>query len=211
MKILEVKTLVFPEIKVIKFGRFPDNRGYFTEPFRRSDFKNHPETGFLKDVEFVQSNESFSRKNVVRGMHFQWNPYMGKLVRVIYGHMIDMALDIRKGSPNFGKVIAYDMSSSQDKVENEWIWIPSGFAHGVAFFEDSMIEYFCSGEYSQGCEAGISPFAQDIDWSMCDAELKKLFDSIAPAVIISDKDKNGLSINVWEKDERSKNFIYEEL
>jgi len=129
-------------------------------------------------------------------------------VRVIYGHMIDMALDIRKGSPNFGKIIAYDMPSSQDKAENEWIWIPPGFAHGCLFLEESMIEYFCSGEYSQGCEAGISPIASDINWSMCDPDLKKLFDSIASSMLLSDKDKNGLTVSAWEADERSNNFIY---
>jgi len=207
MKIIEVKTLAFPEIKIIRFGRFPDNRGYFTEPFRRSDFDNNPQMDFLRGVQFTQVNESFSHKNVIRGMHFQWNPYMGKLVRVIYGHMIDMAIDIRKGSPNFGKIIAYDMETWQNKSESEWIWIPPGFAHGVLFFEDSMIEYFCSGEYSPGCEVGISPLAKDIDWSMCDPKLKNIFDEVAPRFILSDKDKNGLTIEMWERNERSNNFV----
>lgn len=211
MRILDVKALAFPEIKVVKFGRFPDNRGYFAEPFRRSDFDNNPQMDFLKNVQFVQANESFSHKNVIRGMHFQWNPYMGKLVRVIYGRMIDMALDIRKGSPNFGKIIAYDMQSNVGAAESEWIWIPPGFAHCVLFLGESMIEYFCSGEYSPGCEASISPLAKDIDWSMAEPNLKKLFDLAVVSAVISDKDKNGFSLEKWLKDERSSNFIYGKL
>ena len=81
MKLLEVRTLKIKAIKVIRFARFCDHRGYFTEHYRRSNFQNHAEMGFMKDVEFVQANESFSKKGTVRGLHVQWNPYMGKLVR----------------------------------------------------------------------------------------------------------------------------------
>ena len=149
MKILEVKTLQIEAIKVVAFARFCDNRGYFTEHFRKSDFANHPEMGFMKDVEFVQCNESFSRPGTVR------NPYMGKLVRTLSGRMVDMILDIRKGSPTFGKIVCYDMPANHKADYSEWIWVPPGFAHGNFFTENSMIEYFCSGEYSPGCEAGI--------------------------------------------------------
>ncbi|MFA6917988.1 MAG: dTDP-4-dehydrorhamnose 3,5-epimerase family protein [Candidatus Gracilibacteria bacterium] len=213
MKITSVNSLAIPEIKVIKFERFADHRGYFTEPFRKSDFKNNPEMSFMKDVKFLQANESYSHEKVIRGLHFQWNPYMGKLVRVLYGHMIDLVLDIRKTSPTFGKIIAYDMPVDTKKQYGEWIWIPPGFAHGNVFTEESMIEYFCSGEYSPGCEAGISPFSQDIDWSICDPSIKSAFDSISKSesLLISDKDKNGLSVSAWEKDERSNNFIYGKL
>ncbi len=178
MKIIEVKTLAIPEIRVIRFARFCDQRGYFTEPFRKSDLRNHPQADFLKNIEFVQSNESFSKKEVVRGLHFQWNPYMGKLVRTLRGRMVDLVLDIRKKSPTFGKCIAYDMPSDPAKDYSEWIWVPPGFAHGNFFTEESMIEYFCSGEYSAGCEAGISPLANDIDWSFCDQNLKKEFNGL---------------------------------
>jgi len=212
MKILEVKTLVIPAIKVIRFARFCDHRGYFTEPFRKSDLLNHPDTGFLKDVEFVQANESFSKKGVVRGLHFQWNPHMGKLVRTIRGRMADIVLDIRKGSPTLGKIIAYDMPDEIDANSGEWIWVPPGFAHGNFFSEESTIEYFCSGEYSQGCEAGISPLAPDIDWSLCDSDLKKEFDEISSSTaIITDKDKNGLSLQAWLADKRAENFLHEQL
>ena len=212
MKLLSVKTLEIPAIKVVRFGRFGDHRGYFTEHYRKSDFANHPEMGFMKGVEFLQCNESFSQKGTVRGLHFQWNPHMGKLVRTLTGRMVDMVLDIRKGSPTFGKIICYDMPGNQDSDYSEWIWVPPGFAHGNFFPESTMIEYFCSGEYSPGCEAGISPLAEDIDWSLCNRELKRLFDSIAlSTTLITDKDKNGLTVACWDTDERSDNFVYANL
>jgi dTDP-4-dehydrorhamnose 3,5-epimerase len=212
MKILEVKTLQIESVKVVKFARFCDHRGYFAEHYRKSDFTNHPDTSFMKDVEFVQCNESHSKRGTIRGLHFQWNPYMGKLVRTVAGRMVDMVLDIRKDSPTFGKIILYDMPTNKQADYSEWIWVPPGFAHGNFFPEDTTIEYFCSGEYSPGCEAGISPVAKDIDWSLCDESLKKLYDKIAPTTgLITDKDKNGLSVNAWHKDARSDNFIYGKL
>ena len=159
MKIILVKSLSIPDIKVIRFARFCDHRGYFTESLRKSDIFNHPGTDFLKNIEFVQSNESYSKATTIRGMHFQWNPIMGKLVRTLYGHMIDLFLDIRLDSPTYGKIYAYDMPANQDNDFNEWIWIPPGFAHGNVFLENTLIEYFCSGEYSPGCEASISPLS----------------------------------------------------
>jgi len=212
MKLLGVRIFPIDAIKVIRFARFCDHRGYFTEHYRKSDFTNHPQMAFIKDVEFVQCNESFSKKGTVRGLHFQWNPYMGKLVRTLSGSMIDIVLDIRKGSPTFGKIILYDMPADNKADYQEWIWVPLGFAHGNFFTQDTLIEYFCSGEYSPGCEAGISPLAQDIDWSLCDKKLKKLFDKIVLSTnLITDKDKNGYSVGQWKNDERSNNFIYGEL
>jgi len=206
MKITEIKLLAIPAIKVVRFARFTDYRGYFTESFRKSDFSAQLE--FMKGVDFVQFNESFSRPNVVRGLHFQWNPFMGKLVRTVQGRMVDLFLDIRKGSPSYGKAAAYDMRSSPDKDYAEWIWIPPGFAHGNYFTQETTIEYICSGEYSQGYEAGISPLSADIDWSLCDPGLKTEFDAIvASTPIITDKDKNGLSMAAWTADERSNQFL----
>ena len=211
MKILDAKQLKMPAIKVIRFARFRDQRGYFTEHFRESDFQANPLTSFMAGVEFVQANESFSRAETVRGLHFQWNPYMGKLVRTLQGHMIDVVLDIRRGSPNFGKAVAYDMPSTRSEDFNEWIWVPPGFAHGNTFLEDTLIEYFCSGEYSPGNEAGISPLAEDIDWSLCDHNLRETFHEISSSTqLMTDKDRNGLSVSAWEKEERSNNFVYAE-
>jgi len=209
MKIISVNSLAISDIKVVRFARFCDARGYFTESFRKSDFKGHPEMSFINGQEFVQVNESFSRAQVIRGLHFQWNPFMGKLVRTVRGRMVDIVLDIRKGSPTFGKGIFYNMPASLDADYNEWIWVPAGFAHGNFFTEESQIEYFCTGEYSQGCEAGISPLAADIDWSLADKSLKTEFDKIAETTtLITDKDRNGFSLDTWFKDERSDNFIY---
>jgi len=212
MKIAEVKALAIDAVKTIRFARFCDHRGYFTEQYRRSDIANHPHLGFMTGVEFVQANESFSRTGTVRGLHFQWNPFMGKLVRTLSGHMIDMVLDIRKGAPTFGKIICYDMPAGTDRDFSEWIWVPPGFAHGNFFLEDTLIEYFCSGEYSQGCEAGISPLAGDIDWSLCDPAMKNLFDTVGRTTsLITDKDRNGFAVTAWKGDKRSDNFIYGQL
>ena len=211
MKIVEVKSLRIEAVKVIRFGRFRDERGYFTEHYRKSDFDGQGQLSFMKDVEFVQANESYSVKGTIRGLHFQWNPYVGKLVRAVSGRMVDMALDIRKGSADFGKIILYDIPARLDSEYAEWIWLPPGFAHGNLFPEDSVIEYMCSGEYSPGCEAGISPMASDIDWSLCDPTLRKLFEETAAKAIITDKDRDGLSMEAWGSDERSENFIHGKL
>jgi len=212
MKLLGVKNLRLDGLKVIRFGRFCDHRGYFTEHYRKSDFTSHPEVNFAEDVVFVQANESYSKRGTVRGLHFQWNPYMGKLVRTLSGRMLDMVLDIRRGSPTFGKIILYDMPADSAADCSEWIWVPPGFAHGNFFTEDTMIEYFCSGEYSPGCEAGISPLAEDINWTLCDPQLKELFDDIVPSTeMITDKDKNGFTIAGWLENDNSDNFIYGQL
>jgi dTDP-4-dehydrorhamnose 3,5-epimerase len=212
VKILEITQLKIPEIKVVKYGRFADHRGYFTEHYRKSDFFNNKELPIKQNEGFVQANESFSYKNTFRGLHFQWNPYMGKLVRPVTGHLIDFALDIRKNSTTFGKIIAYEMKFKKEDSFGEWIWIPPGFAHGILLLEDSLVEYLCTGEYSQGCEAGISPLSKDIDWSLCNSELKSVFDGIITATeFISDKDKNGLTLADWLENRNSDYFIYGEL
>jgi dTDP-4-dehydrorhamnose 3,5-epimerase len=125
------------------------------------------------------------------------------------GRMVDMVMDIRKGSPALGKIICYDMPAAQDADYGEWIWVPPGFAHGNFALEESHIEYFCSGEYSPGCEAGISPLAADIDWKSCDLQLKREFDSIAAsAPLMTDKDRNGYSLASWIDNPNSNQFVY---
>jgi dTDP-4-dehydrorhamnose 3,5-epimerase len=209
MKILSVSELAIPEVKVIRFARFLDHRGYFTESYRKSDFQVENFPVSLRGTRFVQTNESFSRAGTVRGLHFQWDPYMGKLIRSVAGHLIDLALDIRKGSPTFGKIIAYDMPSTGEQAYGEWIWVPPGFAHGVFFLQDTYIEYFCTGEYSPGCEAGISPLAKDLDWSLCDPQLKRQFDMLMSGKkLISEKDQNAFTMAAWADDKRSDNFIF---
>jgi dTDP-4-dehydrorhamnose 3,5-epimerase len=205
MKITEIRSLALEPIKVIQFARFRDNRGYFTEQYRKSDVCTIPS---MEEVEFVQCNESYSKGNTIRGMHFQWNPYMGKLLRTLSGRMVDIVLDIRKGSETFGKGIMYDMPADPSAETQDWIWVPPGFAHGNYFTEDTLIEYMCSGEYSPGCEAGISPFAGDIDWSLCDEKLKARFDKIADTTdLITEKDREGMTVTEWTSDDRSGNFV----
>ena len=212
MKILSITDLAIPSVKVIRFARFRDNRGYFSEHYRFSDFESGDAASFMNGVRFLQMNESFSKPHTVRGLHFQWNPFMGKLVRTVRGRMIDMVVDIRKGSPTYGKIIAYDMPVTGDEDFSEWIWVPPGFAHGNTFTEDTVIEYLCSGEYSPGCEAGLSPIASDLDWSLCDPELAELFQQIAQSTeLMTAKDRDGLSLASWTADPRSENFQYDEL
>jgi dTDP-4-dehydrorhamnose 3,5-epimerase len=208
MKIESIKSLAIPDIKVIRFARFVDSRGYFTESYSRRDFNP---LGLNWNA--VQINESYSKEITIRGLHFQWNPYMGKLVRTVYGHLIDVLLDIRLGSPYFGKLIAYDMPSLLDDNYNESIWAPPGFAHGTIFLKDTLIQYVCSGEYSQGCEAGISPLANDIDWSLCDLNLKNTIDDIKlnKDLKITEKDKNAFSLEQWKNNINSEKFIYDNI
>jgi len=204
MKIASIVESEIFGVKLIKFDRFMDSRGYFTETFRESDFINNELNIFPKGV--MQSNESFSKKNVLRGLHFQWNPNMGKLVRTINGHMIDLVLDLRNGSPTQGKVMAFDMPASSANTSTSWIWVPEGCAHGNFFLENSYIEYFCSGAYNGECEAGISPFAEDIDWTICDTNLKTKFFELKDSFIATSKDINGISIKQWLARDEAKNF-----
>ena len=189
MKISDIKSLAIPAIKVVRFARFVDFRGYFTEPFRKSDFSAQLE--FMKGVDFLQFNESFSRSNVVRGLHFQWNPFMGKLVRTVQGRMVDLFLDIRKGSPTYGKAAAYDIPSSSDKDYAEWIWIPPGFAHGNYFTQESTIEYFVPANTVPAAKPGSRRSRPTLTGLSAIQTLKAEFDAIvANAPIITDKDKN---------------------
>jgi len=208
MKIISVENLVFPEIKIIRFGRFQDERGYFSEPFRQSDFKtNQLLKPFFENIDFVQMNESYSQANVIRGLHFQWQPAQGKLIRTIYGRMIDLILDVRPNSPNYGKIIAYDMQESKTNDYSQWIWIPFGFAHGNIYTEETRIEYLCSGEYNPKCEAAICPLSKEIDWSLCDEKLRNIYLSLKEQFLISEKDRNGLSLSDWRNDERANFFV----
>lgn len=209
VKILDVRSLKIPDIKVIRFARFIDSRGFFAEHFRRSDFSENPQLDFMKRAAFLQCNESFSKSNTVRGLHFQWAPAMGKLVRTLRGRMTDMILDIRKGSPTLGKILFFDMPANTDLDWGEWIWVPPGFAHGNFFDQPSHIEYFCTAEYNPECEAGISPLAHDLDWSMCDRDLKREFDAlISGEMLITDRDRNGHSLASWLRTPFSNNFQY---
>ncbi len=209
MKILSIVDLALPDVKVIRFARFSDHRGYFAELYKESDFFGPSSMAFMKGYSFKQMNESYSQKETMRGLHFQWKPLLGKLIRTESGHMVDLILDIRKNSPTLGKIIAYDMPSKREDSFQEWIWIPPGFAHGNFFLEDTTIQYLCTAEWGGvENEAGISPFAQDIDWSLCDSSLKALFDQLRNTQRITDKDKNGFTVQSWMQSENSHYFTY---
>lgn len=209
MKIIEVKSLLLPGIKVLKYGRFPDQRGYFSEIYKKSDFDNFEGDEIFRGLNFLQINEAYSKAGTVRGLHFQWEPPMGKLIRTIRGHMVDMIMDIRIGSPNLGKIILHDMPTQVDDDSSQWLWIPAGFAHGNFFTEDSQVEYFCTSEYNPQAESGISPLSSDIDWTLSDKDLKNSFDKITQSeILISDKDKGALSVKDWVNSPLSKNFIF---
>jgi len=104
------------------------------------------------------------------------------------------------------------MPASEEREYDEWLWVPPGFAHGNYFLNPTAIEYMCTGEYSQGCEAGISPLAKDLDWSLCGNKLKDNFYKIVNSnIVITDKDRDSMSLEEWKKDKRSNNFIYSNL
>jgi dTDP-4-dehydrorhamnose 3,5-epimerase len=212
MKVIDVRNLALPGISVIRFERFRDFRGYLTEHLRYSDLFSNPLTEFMKPVRFSQAIESSSKPRTIRGLHFQWNPPMGKLVRTISGHMLDLVADIRKGSPYFGKIIGYEMRPNRERDFDEWIWVPPGFAHGNVFFEETTIEYLCTADYNPDNEAGISPLAGDLDWSLCDALLHEaVAHVIASEPLMTIKDKTAPSVSVWSEDLRSECFKYGDL
>jgi dTDP-4-dehydrorhamnose 3,5-epimerase len=126
---------------------FNDGRGYFTETYKRSDFER---SGIKAD--FRQDNQSSSTKGVMRGLHFQRDPYaQGKLVRVVKGSIFDVGVDLRKNSKTFGKYISAVLSEEN----KEMLWIPEGFAHGFLALEDSVVLYKATGEYNKDSEGGL--------------------------------------------------------
>ncbi|MBO8143328.1 MAG: dTDP-4-dehydrorhamnose 3,5-epimerase [Thermodesulfobacterium sp.] len=139
--------LEIPDVVLIKPLVFPDERGFFMETFKKSDFVRN---GINYD--FVQDNHSKSKKGVLRGLHYQLNPKaQGKLVRCIKGKIWDVAVDIRKGSPWYSKWVAVELSEENKHM----LWIPPGFAHGFVALEDSEIIYKCTEEYDPALDRGI--------------------------------------------------------
>lgn len=132
---------------LVKPKVFGDSRGYFTETYKKSDFDS---VGISWD--FRQDNQSYSEKGVLRGLHFQRNPYsQGKLVRVVKGRIFDVGVDLRRDSNTYGKYISAILSE-QNK---EMLWLPEGFAHGFLALEDSIVLYKATNEYNKESEGGI--------------------------------------------------------
>ncbi len=152
---------------------FDDERGYFFESYNHKKF-----TAFIgRNVDFVQDNQSFSTKGVLRGLHFQKGKFaQAKLVRVLQGKVLDVVVDMRRDSPSYGVVFSMELSDE----DNTQVFMPRGCAHGfVALSETAIFSYKCDNYYNKGSEGGIlynDPFF-DIDWKIPEKEL-----------IISEKD-----------------------
>ena len=144
---------------MIKPRIFEDDRGYFFESWSKDSFLK---VGL--DLDFVQDNQSLSQKGVLRGLHFQNPPFaQGKLVRVIKGAVVDVAVDIRKNSPTYGQHFAVELSEENKTV----FWIPPGFAHGfVTLKDDTIFTYKCTGVYNKESEGALIWNDEDlnIDW-----------------------------------------------
>ncbi len=211
MKISDIKTLQHPDIKVIKFARIQDERGYFTETYRKNDLLSNTNLKELSNIEFTQFNEAYSKAGTFRGMHFQYEPYMSKLVRCIRGNLIDMVMDIRIGSPYFGKIFPYELSNKYDNNYDEWIWVPEGFAHGTLLTEPTTIEYLCTGHYSPDCQVSVSVNSPGIVWESSELS-SKVQDLLKSDLFISEKDKNAMLLSDWESSKTSKKyFMYDKF
>lgn len=168
MEIIETK---IPDLYIVKPMVFEDHRGYFFESYNKEKFL---QKGI--DQNFVQDNESKSMKGVLRGLHFQKPPYaQGKLVRVMKGAVLDVAVDIRKNSPTYGQWASIELTES-----NKWMyWVPPGFAHGFVTLEDNTVFFYkCTNVYNKESEGSIlwnDPDLQ-INWGISDP-------------LLSDKDK----------------------
>ena len=140
---------------------FEDDRGSFFESWNENVFKK-----YLKDIKFVQDNQSISKKNCLRGLHFQDPPYaQGKLVRVIKGSVLDVAVDLRKKSKTYGQHEKVILSATNNKI----FWIPEGFAHGfISLEEDTIFSYKCTNFYNKELERTIlwNDSKLNIDWSI---------------------------------------------
>jgi len=169
MKIIKTK---IEGLLIIRPRVFEDERGYFFESWSKAAFEN---AGL--DINFVQDNQSLSSKGVVRGLHFQNPPFaQGKLVQVLKGSVLDVAVDIREKSASYGKHVSVLLSGENKTM----FWIPPGFAHGFSTLEDNtMFSYKCSGVYNKESEGSLMWNDTDlnIDWQIKNP-------------IISEKDQN---------------------
>jgi dTDP-4-dehydrorhamnose 3,5-epimerase len=174
--------VVVPEI-------FQDSRGFFTETFRADQFE-----ALGLPTAFVQDNHSGSARGVVRGLHFQWDPPMAKLMRVTVGIAFLVAVDIRKGSPTLGRWVGIEASAQNRKM----VWASAGFARGFCALSDNTeIQYKCTGVYNSKAESAIlwNDPEIGIQWPLTD-------------VIVSEKDRNARQLADWLDSPESNNVIY---
>lgn len=178
---MKIRHLDVEGLLLIEPDVFADNRGYFIELFNEKIF-----SGYNLPDKFCQDNLSVNKKNVIRGLHFQENPFaQGKLVRVIKGAVLDVAVDLREDSPSFGKHFSVLLSESN----NHMLWIPPGFAHGFAAIEDQTVfHYKCTAYYNKSAESGICYNDADlaINWNISNP-------------IVSEKDKELITFADYKK------------
>lgn len=186
---IRIESRHLEDVAVLVPDIFQDSRGFFCETFRRDQFAT-----LGLPTEFVQDNHSKSARGVVRGLHFQWSPPMGKLMRVTQGAAFLVAVDIRKGSPTLAKWVGVECS-----VENRrMVWAPAGFARGFCALADgSEIQYKCTGLYNSQAESGIrwNDPAIGIEWPLSD-------------VTVSSKDSAACTLAEWLTSPASDNFLY---
>lgn len=179
-----------PGLLILHHTVAEDPRGFFMEVFKKETFA---QLGLPTD--FVQDNHSRSAKGVVRGLHFQWSPPQGKLIRVTFGEAFVVAVDIRKGSPTLGKWFGQKFSAAS-KMQ---IWAPPGFATGFGVLSDGAeVQYKCTGEYNPSCESGIR-------WNDPQIGIKWLIDR----PLLSAKDAAAQSLADWLKRPESNFFPYQ--
>lgn len=169
----------FPGLFIIEPVVFTDSRGYFFESYNENNFKAE---GI--DIKFVQDNQSKSSYGVIRGLHYQLNPYAQiKLIRVISGAILDVVVDLRQGSPTFSKVFSIELSADNNKQ----LLIPKGFAHGFSVLSSTAeVTYKCDEFYNKESEAGIlySDPALNIDWKITPGkEIVSDKDLVHPSVV----------------------------
>ena len=165
---------VIPDVFIIEPSVFGDNRGYFLESFNLEEFEQN-----VCPIKFVQDNESKSTKGVLRGLHFQTPPFhQAKLVRCIEGRVMDVAVDIRKGSPTYGSHVAVELTGENKRQ----LFVPRGFAHGfLVLSETAVFAYKVDNTYAPEYDAGIKYDDKDlnINWGLAEEEVQ-----------LSEKDKN---------------------
>ncbi|MBI2430131.1 MAG: dTDP-4-dehydrorhamnose 3,5-epimerase [Ignavibacteriales bacterium] len=160
---MNILSTTIPDVLILEPKVFEDERGYFFESYKENFFKEK-----INDIQFIQDNVSRSSRNTIRGLHFQVGEFaQGKLCQVVFGTVLDVAVDLRKNSPTFGKHIAVELS---DQKKNQ-IWIPPGFAHGFSVLSESAIfVYKCTNYYNKESERTLlyNDPALKIDWKISD-------------------------------------------
>ena len=182
-----VESRHFGEVVVLVGNSYQDHRGYFTETYREDQFRELGLPGC-----FVQDNHSYSRMGVVRGLHFQWDPPMGKLMRVTRGAAFLVAVDLRLDSPTLGNWVGIEATDDNRKQ----VWAPASFARGFcALTHHVEVQYKCTGTHNPKCESAIRWNDPDIgiDWPVRN-------------VTISEKDRNAQSLAEWLTSPHSSHF-----